>query len=658
MPKVTGHARWQPWKPGVGAAVVSTSGLSPYDFHLLAEGTHSNLYEKLGAHLVRDGDRVGTRFAVWAPNAESVEVIGDFNQWQPGEVRLEPVAMTGVWQGFARGVGPGQRYKFRIKSTHRGYTVAKADPFAFAAELPPNTASVVTTLEHPWADDDWMKSRRARNALSAPMSIYELHLGSWKRDPSDPQRFLSYREIAPMLVEHVQRTGFTHVELMPVMEHPFYGSWGYQVTSFFAPSSRYGSPADFMYFVDTLHQNGIGVILDWTPAHFPTDEHGLVYFDGTHLFEHADPRQGIHAEWGSAVFNYGRNEVRSFLISNANFWLDRYHVDGLRVDAVASMLYLDYGRKHGEWIPNKFGGREDLEAVEFMRTCNESIYRHHPDVQTMAEESTSWPMVSRPTYLGGLGFGLKWDMGWMHDTLDYLSVDPLFRRYHHHKLTFRAMYAQSENFVLPLSHDEVVHGKGSLLNKMPGDPWQKFAGLRLLYAYMWALPGKKLLFMGAEFGQWREWNHDRSLDWHLLREWPLHAELQTLVSELNRLYKSELALSQLDFEPAGFEWIAADDVENSVYCFVRKSRDPADTLVCVFNCTPVPRFDYHLGMPEGGTWSEVLNTDASMFGGGNVGNMGGVEARPEPSHGRPFSAFLTLPPLGAVFLKRRIVEEE
>ena len=562
------------------------------------------------------------------------------------------MAATGVWQGFARGVRAGQRYKYRIRSTHRGYTVDKADPFAFAAEQSPGTASVICVPDHPWQDADWMGVRRERNALEAPISIYEVHLGSWMRDPVQPDRFLGYRDLAPLLVEHVRRTGFTHVELMPIMEHPFYGSWGYQVTSFFAPTSRYGSPADLMFLIDTLHRHDIGVILDWTPAHFPTDEHGLIYFDGTHLYEHADPRQGIHAEWGSALFNYGRNEVRSFLISNANFWLDRYHVDGLRVDAVASMLYLDYGRKPGEWIPNRFGGREDLAAVEFLRTCNESVYRQHPDVHTMAEESTSWPMVTRPTYLGGLGFGMKWDMGWMHDTLQYASTDPLYRRHHHHKLTFRGMYATSENFILPLSHDEVVHGKGSLLGKMPGDTWQKFASLRLLYAYMWAIPGKKLLFQGGEFGQWREWSHDRSLDWHLLRESPLHGQLQELVGALNRLLRAEPSLHELDFDRAGFEWIAADDVENSVYCFARKGRAWRDDLVCVFNFTPVPRFDYHLGMPGEGPWIEVLNTDAAVFGGSNLGNLGGATAVPTASHGRPASTHLTLPPLAAVFLKR------
>jgi 1,4-alpha-glucan branching enzyme len=631
---------------------VSDPGLTPFDFHLLAEGTHANLYEKLGAHPRGEGAEAGTRFAVWAPNADAVEVIGDFTGWEPGGIGLEPVAATGVWQGFARGVGAGQRYKYRIRSTHRGYTVDKADPFAFASEVPPATASVIALPHHAWGDSEWMRVRRARNALAAPISIYEVHLGSWRRDPAHPDQFLSYRALAPRLVEHVKRTGFSHVELMPVMEHPFYGSWGYQVTSFFAPSARYGSPADFMFLVDTLHRHDIGVILDWTPAHFPTDEHGLVYFDGTHLYEHADPRQGIHAEWGSAVFNYGRNEVRSFLISNATFWLDRYHIDGLRVDAVASMLYLDYGRKEGEWIPNRFGGREDLAAVEFLRTCNESVYRQHPDVHTMAEESTSWPMVTRPPYLGGLGFGLKWDMGWMHDTLQYVATDPLYRRHHHHKLTFRAMYAASENFILPLSHDEVVHGKGSLINKMPGDTWQKFASLRLLYAYMWAVPGKKLLFMGGEFGQWREWSHDRALDWHLLDEAPLHRQLQHLVGDLNRLQRAEPALHLLDFDRAGFEWIAADDVENSVYAFVRNGPQPADALACVFNFTPIPRHDYHLGLPAAGAWTEVLNTDAPLFGGSGLGNLGRVTAEARPSHGRPASARLTLPPLAALYLKR------
>jgi 1,4-alpha-glucan branching enzyme len=630
---------------------MTDAALGEIDFHLLAEGTHARLYEKLGAHPGSRAGREGTRFAVWAPNAETVDVVGDFNDWRGGAVPMRPIGATGVWQAFAEGVGAGQKYKYRIRSRYGGYTVDKADPLAFAAERPPATASVIAPLDYGWQDGEWMRARGARNALDAPLSIYEVHLGSWIRSPDRPGEGLGYRELAPRLVEHVQRTGFTHVELMPVMEHPFYGSWGYQVTSFFAPSARYGTPQDFMFLVDTLHQHGIGVILDWTPAHFPTDEHGLVFFDGTHLYEHADPRQGVHAEWGSAVFNYGRNEVRSFLISNATFWLDRYHVDGLRVDAVASMLYLDYGRKAGQWVPNQFGGNEDLAAIEFMRTCNVAVYRQHADVQTIAEESTAWPMVSRPVYVGGLGFGMKWDMGWMHDTLSYFSVDPVHRRFHHNKLTFRGLYAFSENFVLPLSHDEVVHGKRSLLDKMPGDLWQKFANLRLLYAYMWAQPGKKLLFQGGEFGQWREWSHESSLDWHLFQESPLHGQLQLLVGELNRLYRGEASLHELDVDPAGFEWVAADDVDNSVYAFLRKGRDPARRVLAIFNCTPVPRFNYRVGVPGEGIWAEILNTDAAAFGGSNHGNEGGVEATPVPSHGRPFSINLTLPPLGALFLK-------
>ncbi|HVT06899.1 MAG TPA: 1,4-alpha-glucan branching protein GlgB, partial [Polyangia bacterium] len=541
--------------------------------------------------------------------------------------------------------------KLHIRSRNNGYTVDKADPFAFASEVPPAKASVIAALDYAWNDGDWMTARRERNALEAPLSIYEVHLGSWMRSPEHPDRVLSFRELAPRLTEHVQRCGFTHIELMPVAEHPFYGSWGYQVTSFFAPSARYGSPEDFMYLVDTLHRNGIGVILDWTPAHFPTDEHGLIYFDGTHLYEHADPRRGLHAEWGSAVFNYGRNEVRAFLLSNAVFWLERYHIDGLRVDAVASMLYLDYGRKAGEWIPNQYGGNEDLDAVEFLKTFNTTVYREVPDAQTIAEESTAWPMVSRPTYLGGLGFGMKWDMGWMHDTLAYFANDPVYRRYHHNKLTFRGLYLFSENFVLPLSHDEVVYGKRSLLNKMPGDDWQKFANLRLLYAYMWGQPGKKLLFMGGEFGQWNEWNHDVSLDWHLLRDGTLHGQLQLLVGELNRLYRGEPSLHRRDADPRGFEWVAADDVENSVYAFLRKGEEGQPPILCVYNCTPIPRFNYRIGVPGEGVWSEILNSDAAAFGGSNHGNIGGVEATPVPSHGRPYSLNLTLPPLGALYLK-------
>jgi 1,4-alpha-glucan branching enzyme len=639
---------------GVDADEVA-AGFGDADFHLLAEGTHAKLYERLGAHVMSPGrlhDEGGTQFAVWAPNAESVDVVGDWTDWRPGKLPLRVIRATGVWVGFAPGIGAGHRYKYHIRSRYGGYTVDKADPFAFASEVPPATASVIASLDYTWGDGGWLDVRRAHNALDAPISIYEVHLGSWMRDPARPDHPLGFRELAPRLVEHVHRTGFTHVELMPVMEHPFYGSWGYQVTSFFAPSARYGTPQDFMFLVDTLHQNGIGVILDWTPAHFPEDEHGLVYFDGTHLYEHADPRQGHHPEWGSAVFNYERNEVRSFLISNATFWLDKYHVDGLRVDAVASMLYLDYARGPGEWIPNQFGGHENLAAIEFLRTFNLAVYRQHPDVQTIAEESTAWPMVSRPTYLGGLGFGMKWDMGWMHDTLAYFSLDPIHRRANHHKLTFRSIYAFTENFVLPLSHDEVVHGKGSLLGKLPGDTWQRFATLRLLYAYLWAQPGKKLLFMGGEFGQWSEWNHDKSLDWHLLQESPLHGQLQLMVGELNRVYRGEPSLHELDTDARGFEWIAADDVENGVYAFLRKgSTDGTPPLLAVFNCTPIPRFNYRLGAPTAGIWAEILNTDGRAFGGSNHGNVGGVEASVAPAHGRPFSLNLTLPPLGALFLK-------
>ncbi len=634
-----------------GEAGLEAARLGEADFHFLAEGTHARLYDKLGAHPAFDAGRAGTRFTVWAPNAETVDVVGDWNGWRAGAEPLRVIGSTGVWQGFVPDVGPGQRYKYRIRSRLGGYTVDKADPFAFASEVPPATASVIAALDHGWGDAAWMAQRRARQALDAPISIYEVHLGSWIRDPARPDRVLGYRDLAPRLIEHVQRTGFTHVELMPVAEHPFYGSWGYQVTSFYAPSARYGAPQDFMFLVDTLHRNGIGVILDWTPAHFPEDEHGLIYFDGTHLYEHADPRQGRHAEWGSAIFNYGRNEVRSFLVSNATFWLDRYHVDGLRVDAVASMLYLDYGRKPGEWVPNSYGGKENVAAMGFLRTTNVAVYRQHPDVQTIAEESTAWPRVSRPVEVGGLGFGLKWDMGWMHDTLAYFQLDPIHRRHHHNRLTFRGLYAESENFVLPLSHDEVVYGKGSLLGKMPGDEWQKFANLRLLYAYMWAQSGKKLLFMGGEIGQWREWSHERSLDWHLLQESPLHGQTQLLIGELNRLYRGEPALHELDCDPAGFEWIAADDADNSVYAFLRKGRDPAQVLLAVFNATPVPRSNYRLGVPREGVWGEVLNTDAAAFGGSNHGNVGGVEASPVPWHRRPYSLNLALPPLGALFLK-------
>ncbi|MBX5491313.1 MAG: 1,4-alpha-glucan branching protein GlgB [Chloroflexi bacterium] len=624
--------------------------LSADDLFLFNEGTHAMLYERLGAHpRVIDGV-AGTSFAVWAPNAERVSVIGDFNDWDPNRHVLQPQGASGIWAGFIPGVGKGAVYKYRIHSRYHGYRVDKADPFAFYCETPPRTASIVWDLDYPWHDAAWMRERHRHNALDAPFAVYEVHLGSWRRVPEEGNRPLTYRELAPLLAEHVRRLGFTHVEFLPVMEHPFYGSWGYQITGYFAPTSRYGTPQDFMYLIDYLHQHGIGVILDWVPSHFPNDEHGLVYFDGTHLYEHADPRLGYHPDWNSAIFNYGRHEVRSFLLSSAQFWLDRYHADGLRVDAVASMLYRDYSRREGEWLPNQFGGRENLEAIDFLRQMNVSVYQRHPDIQTIAEESTAWPMVSRPTYVGGLGFGLKWDMGWMHDTLLYLSKDPIYRKYHHGTLTFRMIYAFNENFILPLSHDEVVHGKGSLLTKMPGDDWQKFANLRLLYAYMYAQPGKKLLFMGAEIGQWGEWHHEASLDWHLL-QWDRHQGIERWLMDLNHLYRREPALYRRDFEPAGFEWVDANDWENSTLAFLRHGDDPAEVILVVLNFTPVPRTQHRVGLPVGGRWRELLNSDATLYGGSGLGNAGSITAEPEPWHGRPYSARLVLPPLGALFFK-------
>ncbi|MFO7293709.1 MAG: 1,4-alpha-glucan branching protein GlgB [Actinomycetes bacterium] len=623
--------------------------LTDHDIYLWNEGSHFRLYEKMGSHLAPDGE--GTYFAVWAPNAEGVSVIGDWNGWDPDADPLRPVGSSGVWAAFVPAARAAHAYKYRIRNG--SYQVDKADPFAFHHETPPRTASKIWDLSYEWEDDEWMRTRGERNRLTDPISVYEVHLGSWRRDPSDPERFLTYRELAPQLAEYVSSLGFTHVEFLPVMEHPFYGSWGYQTTGYFAPTSRYGTPQDFMYLIDTLHQAGIGVILDWVPSHFPTDEHGLGYFDGTHLFEHADPRQGFHPDWKSFIFNYGRAEVPAFLISSALFWLDRYHVDGLRVDAVASMLYLDYSRKEGEWIPNRFGGRESLEAIEFLRRLNETAYGEYPEIQTIAEESTAWPMVSRPLYLGGLGFGMKWDMGWMHDTLEYFSRDPLYRLYHHNELTFRMVYAFTENFMLPLSHDEVVHGKGSMIRKMPGDQWQQFANLRLLYAYMWTQPGKKLLFMGNEFAQWSEWNHDTDLDWHLL-DADAHSGIQRLVADLNRLYREEPALHELDTDPAGFEWVDANDNVHSVLTYLRKSSD-GDTLLVALNFTPEPRHAYRVGVPHSGRWDEVLNTDARIYGGSGQGNLGGVETGPlpVPHHGRPDSIDIVIPPLGAVVFKHR-----
>jgi 1,4-alpha-glucan branching enzyme len=623
--------------------------LGEQDFFLWNEGTHQRAYRALGAHPVSIEGRAGTHFAVWAPNAERVSVVGDWNGWDREHQPLEQDAGSGIWHGFAPGVGQGAVYKYHVRSRYNSYAADKADPFGVLCETPPRTGSVVWDLAYGWGDGAWMRERKARNALQAPMSIYEVHFGSWRRVPEEGGRSLTYREAAPLLAEHCRRTGFTHVELLPIMEHPFFGSWGYQTTGFFAPTSRHGTPQDLMFLVDTLHQEGIGVILDWVPAHFPSDLHGLVYFDGTHLYEHADPRLGFHPDWGSLIFNYGRHEVRSFLTSSALFWLDHYHADGLRVDAVASMLYLDYSRKAGEWIPNAHGGRENLEAIAFLRRLNEDVYGAYPDVQTFAEESTSWPMVSRPLYVGGLGFGFKWDMGWMHDTLEYLSRDAIHRRYHHHHLTFRSMYVGSENFVLPLSHDEVVHGKGSLLGKMAGWDRQKFANLRLLYAWMWAQPGKKLLFMGAEIAQGREWNHDGSLDWHLLGE-ERHAGVLAWVRDLNAAMRAEPALHRRDCEPGGFEWVDCNDAEHSVVALLRWGAPGDRPVLAAFNFTPVGREGYRVGVPQGGRWRELLNSDAREYGGGGWGNLGGVVASGAPHHGRADSVELVLPPLGAVFL--------
>ncbi len=623
--------------------------LTDDDVHLFNEGTHFRLYEKLGGHIVSYDSQQGAYFAVWAPNAEKVSVIGDFNAWNKDSTPMLPRGSSGIWECFVPGVAEGNCYKYHIRSRYGNYQVDKADPFAFYGEVPPHTASILRDIGYNWNDAEWMSARRQRNAFDAPVSVYEVHLGSWRRVPEEQDRFLTYRELSEQLPDYARKMGFTHVEFLPVMEHPFYGSWGYQTTGYFSPTSRYGTPQDFMYLVDCLHQNGIGVILDWVPSHFPTDEHGLGFFDGTHLYEHAGYTRGFHPDWKSFIFNYGRNEVRSFLISSALFWLDRYHADALRVDAVASMLYLDYSRRNGEWTPNEFGGNENLEAISFLRLFNKESYTNYPDTQTIAEESTAWSMVSRPPYVGGLGFGMKWDMGWMHDTLSYMSKDPVYRKYHHNELTFRSIYAFSENFVLPLSHDEVVYGKGSLLGKMPGDEWQKFANLRLLYGYMHAQPGKKLLFMGGELGQWREWHHDESLEWHLLQFKP-HAQLQRWVRDLNQLYRNESALHDLDFSPAGFEWVAGNDADASVLSFLRKGKKPGKVILAVCNFTPVLRTGYRIGAPYGGFWRELLNSDAAEYGGSGAGNAGGRNAEPLPYHGRPFSLNLTLPPLGILFL--------
>jgi 1,4-alpha-glucan branching enzyme len=633
------------------SVLYDVSTLTDHDIYLFKEGNHFRLYEKFGSHMMTVAGQKGSHFAVWAPNAAVVSVTGDFNEWDtashPLKVRADE---TGIWEGFIPGIGKDVLYKYHIVSRYKGYQADKGDPFAFLWQVAPKTASVVSDLDYEWQDTDWMKNRGKYNSLSSPISVYEMHPGSWRRVPEENNRPLTYREMAEYLPEYVREMGFTHVEFTPVMEHPFYGSWGYQTTGYFAPTSRYGIPQDFMFLIDCLHQYGIGVILDWVPSNFPDDLHGLVFFDGTHLYEHEDPRKGFHPDWNSYIFNYSRNEVRAFLGSSAVFWLEKYHADGLRIDSVASMLYLDYGRKEGNWIPNIYGGKENIEAISFLRQLNAEVYREFPDVQTIAEESTAWPMVSRPTYMGGLGFGMKWNMGWMHDILDYFSNDPIFRKYHHNQLIFSIVYAFSENYMLSLSHDEVVYGKGSLLNKMPGDDWQKFANLRLLLGYMYAHPGKKLLFMGDEFGQRREWNHDDSLDWHLLQV-PQHQGVQQWLKHLHILYRGEPALHELDVEPGGFEWVDCADWEKSIISFLRIGKTAGDYLLVVCNFTPVMRYDYRVGVPTGGYWKEVLNSDAGEYGGSGHGNLGGINAMPVPYHGRYHSFPLIVPPLGIIFFK-------
>jgi 1,4-alpha-glucan branching enzyme len=627
--------------------------LTDYDLHLFGEGTHYRAFEKLGAHRVRVGSATGVHFAVWAPNADRVSVIGDFNGWDGRVHAMRLLAPNGLWEIFVPDLPDGEKYKFEIR-TRAGALLEKSDPFGFAFEVPPASASIVHDLAgYEWGDGEWMTLRPGQAGwLERPMAIYEVHLGSWARIPEEADRFLTYRELAHRLVPYVKEMGFTHIELLPVMEHPFSGSWGYQVLGFFAPTSRFGPPEDFKLFVDVCHQAGIGVILDWVPGHFPKDGHGLAQFDGTALYEHADPRQGEHRDWGTLIFNYGRNEVRSFLLSNALFWLEEYHLDGLRVDAVASMLYLDYSRRAGEWIPNRFGGRENLEAIGFLQELNRLTHGRQPGTITAAEESTAWPGVTRPVHVGGLGFTYKWNMGWMHDMLEYAQHDPVHRRWQHDLITFSALYMHTENFILPFSHDEVVHGKRSMLDKMPGDLWQKHATLRTLYGYMYAHPGKKLLFMGAEIGQWREWNHDRSLDWHLLDD-PLHAGLRRYLQDLNWRYREEPALHQADFQAEGFRWIDCHDNENSIVSIVRYARAHDDFVVMVFNFTPVPRGDYRIGVPAPGWYAEILNSDSAQYGGGDVGNGGGLESEPVAAHGFDHSVRLIVPPLGCLLLKRR-----
>jgi 1,4-alpha-glucan branching enzyme len=625
--------------------------LTEYDLYLSGEGTHYQKYEKLGAHVREVAGVRGVHFAVWAPNARRVSVVGNFNFWDGRVHPMRHRGSSGIWELFIPGLDEGEVYKFEILSSVGDQLGLKTDPYGFAGEMRPNNASVVRTIDgYRWKDAPWMESRSLRDWLHAPMTIYELHAGSWRRKPEEGNRWLTYRELAEELLPYVKRMGFTHIELLPIMEHPLDASWGYQTVGYFAVTSRFGSPADFMYFVDRCHQQDIGVILDWTPAHFPRDAHGLGLFDGTHLYEHADPRRGAHPDWGTLVFNYGRNEVQNFLVSNALFWLDKYHLDGLRVDAVASMLYLDYSRKPGEWIPNAFGGRENLEAIAFLKHLNEVLHSRHPGALMIAEESTSWPAVSRPTYVGGLGFDLKWNMGWMNDTLRYFALDPLFRQHHHNELTFSMIYAFQENFILPLSHDEVVHGKRTLLEKMPGDDWQKFANLRLLFGYMYAHPGKKLLFMGSELAERNEFWEEGGVDWSL-EESASHRGVQRLLCDLNRLHSTERPFFEVDFEWAGFEWIDANDAAASILSFIRRARNPEDFVVVVCNFTPVLRLDYRVGVPAGGYYREILNTDSSYYEGSDAGNAGGVRAEPIPWNDRPWSIKLKVPPLAAVYFK-------